>query len=131
MSQDKPNKSTITFDKYIYFSELLKKLKKRHEGRINIGFHRFEKSINCREDCPGGDKILFVNSNLEISPCSWIDKITKEYTSPIKSTYLSVDYEYLALEDCPPIFRQNFSCSALLVSILVRYEIEIIGIVAR
>ena len=32
---------------------------------------------------------------------------------------LSVDYEYLALEDGPPIFRQNFSCSALLISILV------------
>jgi len=32
---------------------------------------------------------------------------------------LSVDNEYLALEDGPPIFRQNFSCSALLVSYLV------------
>ena len=28
---------------------------------------------------------------------------------------LSVDYEYLALEDGPPIFRQDFSCPALLV----------------
>ena len=27
---------------------------------------------------------------------------------------LSVDYEYLALEDGPPIFRQSFSCSVLL-----------------
>lgn len=27
---------------------------------------------------------------------------------------LSVDYEYLALEDGPPIFRQDFSCPALL-----------------
>ena len=32
---------------------------------------------------------------------------------------LSVDYEYLALEDGPPIFRQDFSCPALLVSSLV------------
>ena len=32
---------------------------------------------------------------------------------------LSVDYEYLALEDGPPIFRQDFSCPALLVSTLV------------
>ena len=32
---------------------------------------------------------------------------------------LSVDYEYLALEDGPPIFRQDFSCPALLVAILV------------
>ena len=29
---------------------------------------------------------------------------------------LSVDYEYLALEDGPPIFRQDFSCPALLVA---------------
>ena len=32
---------------------------------------------------------------------------------------LSVDYEYLALEDGPPIFRQDFSCPALLVARLV------------
>jgi hypothetical protein len=32
---------------------------------------------------------------------------------------LSVDYEYLALEDGPPMFRQDFSCPALLVATLV------------
>jgi hypothetical protein len=32
---------------------------------------------------------------------------------------LSVDYEYLALEDGPPIFRQDFTCPALLVVSLV------------
>ena len=32
---------------------------------------------------------------------------------------LSVDDEYLALEDGPPIFRQDFSCPALLVAGLV------------
>ena len=32
---------------------------------------------------------------------------------------LSVDYEYLALEDGPPMFRQDFTCPALLVSCLV------------
>ena len=32
---------------------------------------------------------------------------------------LSVDYEYLALEDGPPIFKQDFSCPALLVANLV------------
>ena len=32
---------------------------------------------------------------------------------------LSVDYEYLALEDGPPIFKQDFSCPALLVPTLV------------
>jgi len=32
---------------------------------------------------------------------------------------LSVDHEYLALEDGPPIFRQDFTCPALLFAILV------------
>ena len=32
---------------------------------------------------------------------------------------LSVDYEYLALEDGPPIFRQDFTCPALLLASLV------------
>ena len=32
---------------------------------------------------------------------------------------LSVDDEYLALEDGPPIFRQDFTCPALLIATLV------------
>ena len=32
---------------------------------------------------------------------------------------LSVDYEYLALEDGPPIFRQDYTCPALLIVRLV------------
>ena len=32
---------------------------------------------------------------------------------------LSVDHEYLALEDGPPIFRQDSTCPALLVAVLV------------
>jgi hypothetical protein len=32
---------------------------------------------------------------------------------------LSVSQEYLALEDGPPMFKQNFSCSVLLVLSLV------------
>src|SRR5690625_756098 len=32
---------------------------------------------------------------------------------------LSVDHEYLALEDGPPIFRQDFTCPALLLACLV------------
>ena len=35
---------------------------------------------------------------------------------------LSVDHEYLALEDGPPIFRQDFTCPALLVSRLVPHS---------
>src|SRR6476469_7020158 len=41
---------------------------------------------------------------------------------------LSVDYEYLALEDGPPIFRQDFSCPALLVVRLVSpFEFRVRG----
>jgi hypothetical protein len=35
---------------------------------------------------------------------------------------LSVDYEYLALEDGPPIFRQDFTCPALLVASPVPHQ---------
>ena len=38
---------------------------------------------------------------------------------PHGTSSLSVDYEYLALEDGPPIFRQDFTCPALLYSRLV------------
>ena len=35
---------------------------------------------------------------------------------PHGTSSLSVDHEYLALEDGPPMFRQDFSCPALLVA---------------
>ena len=35
---------------------------------------------------------------------------------------LSVDHEYLALEDGPPMFRQDFTCPALLVARLVPHR---------
>ena len=38
---------------------------------------------------------------------------------PHGTSSLSVDYEYLALEDGPPIFRQDYTCPALLVAHLV------------
>src|SRR5512147_297168 len=38
---------------------------------------------------------------------------------PHGTSSLSVDYEYLALEDGPPIFRQDFTCPALLIARLV------------
>jgi hypothetical protein len=41
---------------------------------------------------------------------------------PHGTSSLSVDYEYLALEDGPPIFRQDFSCPALLVLRLVPHR---------
>ena len=38
---------------------------------------------------------------------------------PHGTSSLSVDYEYLALEDGPPMFRQDYTCPALLVARLV------------
>jgi hypothetical protein len=36
---------------------------------------------------------------------------------------LSVDYEYLALEDGPPVFRQDYTCPALLVARSVPHSV--------
>ncbi len=44
---------------------------------------------------------------------------------------LSVDYEYLALEDGPPIFRQDFTCPALLVASLVPHPIFAYGAITH
>ena len=41
---------------------------------------------------------------------------------PHGTSSLSVDYEYLALEDGPPIFRQDYTCPALLVARLVPHS---------
>jgi len=37
------------------------------------------------------------------------------FAFPSGTGSLSVDHEYLALEDNPPIFRQDFTCPALLL----------------
>ena len=42
---------------------------------------------------------------------------------PHGTSSLSVDYEYLALEDGPPIFRQDYTCPALLVARLVPHSV--------
>ena len=44
------------------------------------------------------------------------------FTFPHGTGSLSVDYEYLALEDGPPIFRQDVTCPALLVASLVPHQ---------
>jgi hypothetical protein len=41
---------------------------------------------------------------------------------PHGTSSLSVDYEYLALEDGPPMFRQDSTCPALLVANLVPHR---------
>ena len=41
---------------------------------------------------------------------------------PHGTSSLSVSWEYLALEDGPPMFRQGFSCPALLVASLVPHS---------
>src|SRR5437879_11062464 len=41
---------------------------------------------------------------------------------PYGTGSLSVDYEYLALEDGPPMFRQDYTCPALLVASLVPHH---------
>src|SRR5687767_9024929 len=41
------------------------------------------------------------------------------FTFPSRTSSLSVDYEYLALEDGPPIFGQDSTCPALLIPRLV------------
>ena len=40
---------------------------------------------------------------------------------PHGTSSLSVDYEYLALEDGPPIFRQDYTCPALLESLNITF----------
>ena len=45
---------------------------------------------------------------------------------PHGTSSLSVDYEYLALEDGPPIFRQDFTCPALLVARPVPHPVFLI-----
>ena len=70
----------------------------RVEGRLSWGSH-------CLYAC--GFRIYFTPLPGFFSPF------------PHGTGSLSVDHEYLALEDGPPIFRQDFTCPALLVAVSV------------
>ena len=49
-------------------------------------------------------------------------KSLTHYAKPHGTGSLSVDYEYLALEDGPPIFEQDVTCPALLLMLLVPHQ---------
>src|SRR5204863_5773671 len=67
--------------------------------------------------CPGSDCLYACGFRIYFTPLPG-------FFSPFPhgTGSLSVDHEYLALEDGPPIFRQDFTCPALLLSRLVPHR---------
>ena len=67
-----------------YFDETIEKIHKyqeKYKNKINISMHRNEKFENSDIVCPAGETFFYIDPQGYISPCSWIKKMDKKYTS--------------------------------------------------
>jgi AdoMet-dependent heme synthase len=75
------NDISIETSKYFEVANEIKRLKKVYEDKIDVGFHRFNIINKESSSCSGCEKLFHISSNGKISPCSWLSKICKEFTS--------------------------------------------------
>ena len=68
--------------KWISVMDEIEKLKKKYKNKIVISIHRnpFIK-VKTNYLCPGGEKLFFLNSKGQLSPCSLIAKIDSDFTT--------------------------------------------------
>ena len=67
-----------------YFDETIAKIheyQEKYKNKINISMHRNEKFENSDIVCPAGETFFYINPQGYVSPCSWIKKMDKQYTS--------------------------------------------------
>ena len=67
-----------------YFDETIEKIHKyqeKYKNKINISMHRNEKFENSDIVCPAGETFFYIDPQGYVSPCSWIKKMDKQYTS--------------------------------------------------
>ncbi len=115
--------------KWIAVMREIKILKEKYKNKIVISIHRnpFIKTVT-NHQCPGGEKLFFLNSQGKLSPCSWIAKIDSNFitkSSLTKKTFKELinsrpilDFRQLVkerqkrkLKGCPFISKnQSGSC---------------------
>ena len=67
-----------------YFDETIEKIheyQEKYKNKINISMHRNEKFENSDIVCPAGETFFYIDPQGYVSPCSWIKKMDKKYTS--------------------------------------------------
>lgn len=73
-------------NKELYITKSMKELSfiiNNINSNIKISYNwneKINKDLNC---CPAGKKILFIDNNGFVSPCSWAEKVNKKYKSII------------------------------------------------
>ncbi len=63
------------------FFSAYKKLAEKYKDKIKITTHIYLNSINEISKCEGGQKIIFIDRNGKVAPCSWINKGFPEFIS--------------------------------------------------
>lgn len=67
-----------------YFDETIEKIheyQEKYKNKIKISMHRNEKFENSDTVCPAGETFFYIDPQGYVSPCSWIKKMDKKYTS--------------------------------------------------
>lgn len=67
-----------------YFDETIEKIheyQEKYKNKIKISMHRNEKFENSDTVCPAGETFFYIDPQGYVSPCSWIKKMDRKYTS--------------------------------------------------
>jgi len=83
------------------------RLQEKYAGIIKVGYHRYKKINNQFPSCLGGDRIIHVNTEGCIAPCSWIAKQDPSFVTKDRLTSLS--FSELMKSDCLNSFKDMVS----------------------
>lgn len=90
-----------------YFDETIEKIheyQKKYKNKINISMHRNEKFENSDTICPAGETFFYIDPQGYVSPCSWIKKMDKKYTS--KQSLKNTTFQEIINSDELQIFNK-------------------------
>lgn len=66
------------------FDETVEKIRyymEKYKDNIKISMHRNSNFCDSDEICPAGEKLFYIDPYGNVSPCSWIKKLDKDFTS--------------------------------------------------
>ncbi|MCA9460318.1 MAG: radical SAM protein [Nanoarchaeota archaeon] len=71
-------------ERFFEIASELKDLKEKYQNEIKVTYHRFEEINDNCNNCQAGKKILHLLPNGEVTPCSWLYKVSKNFCSEKK-----------------------------------------------
>lgn len=71
--------------------------RKQYEGKIKVSMHRNEKFVASEKICPAGESFFYIDPQGYVSPCSWIKKMDRTFTT--KKTLKDICFQDVIQEE--------------------------------